>query len=324
MCHRSTRLLQVISRTRRTDFCVVPYAERMANPTGFSAPPSLPDGSALNISSSSGSTVLQPAPTKKQKFAPAAEARANATLAVPALVATSQNVKLHNASQTQLSYGSDVSVISSIERQRRYDLARAKRELAELRVQEADELAHVERELAQRRTRTQRELAEARVNEAQTRLALSSGSRTGSVGRLDDVRSESEASVRVDHATDVRTLPVPRPAHVSQTDDSFDLLYTQASSSLTVQVVHPQPLAAAETNAPTPEPAPFAGVFSAARWEQPSTSDLVEVVRQPTPTPTTDYTPFATNWWCHLSAAGWAAAPNDVCTKSNNGQQRRV
>ena len=225
---------------------------------------------------------MQPAPTKKHKFAPAAEARANATPAVPALVATSQNVKLHNATQNQLSSGSEVSVISSIERQRRYDLARAKRELAEIRVQEADELARVERELAQRRTRAQRELAEARVNEAQTRLALSSGSRSGSVGRLDDVRSEGGASARVDHATDVRTLPpqggVPRPAHVSQTDDSFDRLYTKASSSLTQQAVHPQPLAAAEHNAPTTEPTSnLAGVFSAARWEQPSTSDLAEL-----------------------------------------------
>ena len=153
-------------------------------------------------------------------------------------MATSQNVQLHNASQIQVSSGSEVSVVSSIERQRRFDLACSKRDLAELRVREADELARVERELAQRRTRAQRELAE-----AQTRLALSSGSRSGSVGRLDDVRSEGGASARVDHETDARTLPpqggVPRPAHVSQTDDSFDRLYTKASSSLTQQVVHP-------------------------------------------------------------------------------------
>ena len=200
----------------------------MANPTGFSAPPSLPDGSVLNISSSSGSTVLLPAPTKKHKFAPAQDARANATHAVPALVATSQNVRLHNASQIQVSSGSEISVASSVGRQRRYDLARAKRELAEIRVQEADELARVERELAQRRTRAQRELAEARVTEAQSRLELSAGSRSGSVGRLDDVRSEGGVSARVDRTTDVcASLPqgrIPHPAYASQAADPFELL----------------------------------------------------------------------------------------------------
>ena len=177
-------------------------------------------------------------------------------------------------------------MVSSIERQRRYDLARAKRELAEIRVQEANELA-----------RAKRELAEARVNEAQSRLALSSGSRSGSVGRLDDVRSEGGTSARVDHATDVcASLPqgrMPHPAHVSQAEDPFDRLYTKASSSLTQQVVHPQPLAAAEPDAPTTEPTSnFTGVFSAARWEQPSTSsDLAELSREPPTTTTTSYIP---------------------------------
>jgi hypothetical protein len=100
------------------------------NPTGFSAPPSeLLDGSIMNISSSSGSTVLLPAPTKKHRFTttervetPLAKARmssVNATAAVPAMVATSKNVELHNAIQAIISSGSEISIVSSIERQRR-------------------------------------------------------------------------------------------------------------------------------------------------------------------------------------------------------------
>ncbi len=105
----------------------------MAQPTGFSAPPSEHDVSILNISGSSGSTVLLPAAPKKPRFTPAELALVNATPALPALVATSQNVQLHNATQIQANSGSEISVTSSTERQRRVDLARAKRELAEAR-----------------------------------------------------------------------------------------------------------------------------------------------------------------------------------------------
>ena len=110
---------------------------------GFSAPPSEYDVSIMNISSSSGSTVLLPAPTKKHRFtttervetllAKARLSNVNATAAAPAMVATSQNVELHNAIQIQISSGSEISVSSSTERQRRVDLARAERELAEAR-----------------------------------------------------------------------------------------------------------------------------------------------------------------------------------------------
>ena len=79
----------------------------------------------------------------------------NATPAVPALVATSQNVQLHNAIQIQISSGSEISVSSSTERQQRVDLPRAKRELAEARALVAEAAA---------------EVAEARVDKAQAEL----------------------------------------------------------------------------------------------------------------------------------------------------------
>ena len=90
------------------------------------------------------------------------------TPAAPALVATYANVNAHNASQVNVSSGSEIlSVTSSTERLRRAQLARA-----------------------------QLELAEARVKVAQAELDLASGSQAGSVGRLTDVRSEGGNSAR--------------------------------------------------------------------------------------------------------------------------------
>ena len=106
----------------------------MAQPTGVSAPPSEHDVSVLNISGSSGSTVLLPAPPKKHRFTPAEQALMNVTPALPALVVTSHNVQLRSPAQVQVSSGSEISVASTVERQRRFDLARAQRELAEARV----------------------------------------------------------------------------------------------------------------------------------------------------------------------------------------------
>ena len=75
----------------------------------------------LDLSGSSGFTPKE-APTKKQK----------ATPALSALVATSQNVKLHNARQIDLVSDSEpASVVSSAERQRRYDADLANFEIAE-------------------------------------------------------------------------------------------------------------------------------------------------------------------------------------------------
>ena len=72
------------------------------------------------------------------------------------------NVELHTAAQTIAGSGSSISVTSSASRQRRADIARAKRELAE-----------------------------ARLEELQADLELAAGSQAGSVGRrMDDVRSE--------------------------------------------------------------------------------------------------------------------------------------
>ena len=124
----------------------------------------------LNLSGSSGYTVSQPAPSKKQK----------ATPALSALVATSENVQLHSAAQIAISSGSEVSVVSSAERQRRYDADLAKLDIAEKELQ----------------------VAKARAAMMKSRDELSAVSRAGSVGRLDDVRSDSGVSLRTRRPTD--------------------------------------------------------------------------------------------------------------------------
>ena len=61
-----------------------------------------------------------------------ADGKLRPTPAVPALVATFANVNAHNASQVNVSSGSEIlSVTSSIERLRRAQLARAQLELAD-------------------------------------------------------------------------------------------------------------------------------------------------------------------------------------------------
>ena len=142
--------------------------------TGYSAPPSELDVSIVNISSSSGSTAIVPAPTKRSRPTTTANtvaippqggspvAYVGTTYATPALVATSVNVDQPNTYHNITSSGSSISVTSTASRQRRADLARAKRELAE-----------------------------ARLEELEADLELAAGSQAGSVGRrLDDVQSE--------------------------------------------------------------------------------------------------------------------------------------
>ena len=87
--------------------------------------PTEPDA-PINISSSSESMVY-PTATKKQK----------ATPAPCALVATSENVRLHNAAQAVNSSSSDISFISSAARQRRYETERANIEVAERQFEQA-------------------------------------------------------------------------------------------------------------------------------------------------------------------------------------------
>ena len=129
----------------------------------------------LDLSGSSGFSPLE-TPSKKQK----------ATPAQCALVATSQNVTLHNARQITNESDSFVqSVVSSAERQRRYAADLALFELAEQRVQ----------------------LAEARVALIKSRDQLSAGSQTGSVGRLEDVDSSSGVSLKTQLPTENAILP---------------------------------------------------------------------------------------------------------------------
>ena len=85
----------------------------------------------LDLSGCSGFSP-QENPTKKQK----------ATPAPCALVATSQNVNLHNARQITINSDSVVqSAVSSVERQRRYDADLANFEIAEKESQLAEIVA---------------------------------------------------------------------------------------------------------------------------------------------------------------------------------------
>ncbi len=137
----------------------------MANPTGFSVPPSeLHSSSEMNISSSSAqSTVLLPAANKKLRSTAGSSVAISAKAgspACPALVATERNVQLHTATHTIVSSSSSISVTSSAERARRYETARVSLALAEARM-EMDRAAN----------------------------AMAAGSQAGSVGRrLEDVR----------------------------------------------------------------------------------------------------------------------------------------
>ena len=89
---------------------------------------------------------------------------------------------------------------------------------------------------------------------------------------------------------------MPHPAYASQAADPFELFYTEASSSLTQQVVQPRPLAAVEPDDPTTEPTTnFTGVFSAAGWEPPSTSDLAELFSRTSDDDDDELHPFTTN-----------------------------
>jgi hypothetical protein len=153
----------------------------MAYPaTGFSAPPSEPDGSIVNISGSSGSFTVKENPTKKPK--PTLDELVSArSAAAPAAVAAAvpRTAELQNATRTAVSSSSsNLSVPSSRERQRRSDLVRAKRALVEARLAEVS---------------AKRELAEVNLEEVQADLDLSAGSHAGSVGRrLHEVQSDAD------------------------------------------------------------------------------------------------------------------------------------
>ncbi len=103
--------------------------------------------------------------------------------------------------QVQVSSGSEISVVSTAERQKRYDIARLKRELAETRVEEA-----------------------------QAKLDLSAGSRACSVACLDDVRSEGGNSGRAQRTTDMGASilqgMLPHTTSPAILADPFERLYT--------------------------------------------------------------------------------------------------
>ncbi len=136
---------------------------------------------------SSGSIHVKYAADKKYKPTAAydalvASSSAGAAPAAPALAATSRNVELHNAAQTTVVVSSSSSSYSAAtsERHRRLLYATAKAE---------------------------RELAEARVRETRAELELGTSSIAGSVGRLNDVRSDGGNSVHARRRDDETAPP---------------------------------------------------------------------------------------------------------------------
>jgi hypothetical protein len=186
----------------------------MANPTGFSAPPSeLHSSSDMNISSSSAqSTVLLPAATKALRPHPGTAAAVSAKAgpsAYPAMVATERNVQLHTATHMNVSSSSSVSVVSSAEKAKRYAKARAAFELAE-----------------------------ARVEMIQAAEDMAAGSQTGSVGRRpEDVQSDV-GSINDLHTTTPHTDGV-RPTPPTG-ENPFEGVFSQPSATPTIYDVFSQ------------------------------------------------------------------------------------
>mgnify|MGYP000043260985 CR=1 FL=1 len=139
------------------------------------------DISPLISDKSSGSIHVRYAADKKYKPSTAfdallASSSAGPAPAAPALAATSRNVELHNAAQTvTVSSSSSSYSAATSERHRRLLYANAK---------------------------AQRELAEARVLETQLELEMGTSSHAGSVGRLQDVRSDGGNSARASRRDD--------------------------------------------------------------------------------------------------------------------------
>ena len=145
-------------------------------------------------------------PTKKQKATPAL---------FGALVATSENVTLHNATNIAVnSSSSGITVVSSAERRRRYEVDLAAFQVAELELQ----------------------LAQARLNLVVSRDQLSAGSQTGSVGRLADVSSEVGLPTPADRPPESSVLPaqagIPQSAAATAVLDPFAVLYNETTSKL--------------------------------------------------------------------------------------------
>ena len=141
-------------------------------PTGFSAPTSEQTDASMQNSTTSGSVFAHENDLKKVKLN-LAEA---ATVPVsPALAArATAPLEVRSPAQRPISSGSDISVISTAERKKRFDMARLRRELAE-----------------------------SRVEEEQAKIDLDAGSKAGSIARLDDVRSEGRDSGPAQRTTDM-------------------------------------------------------------------------------------------------------------------------
>ncbi len=166
----------------------------------------------VNISSSSGSTAVRPAPTKKLRPTTAETgatpskggspvSSVGTTTAVPAFVATlrTSSVELHTAAQGVTSSSSSISVTSSASRLRRLDLAHAKHELAE-----------------------------ARLEVLQAELDLAAGLEADSVGRrMEDVQSKggSITDLLLQLPTDVAQQQQPT---ASEQDNSFAGVFSPA------------------------------------------------------------------------------------------------
>ncbi len=102
-------------------------------PTGFSAPTSEQTDVSILNSTTSGSVFAHENDIKKVKLTLAKAATVPVSPALAARV-TAPN-KVRSPAQRTISSGSEISVISTAERKKRFDMARLRRELADSRIE---------------------------------------------------------------------------------------------------------------------------------------------------------------------------------------------
>ena len=140
--------------------------------TGYSAPTSEQTDVSILNSTTSGSVCARENDPKKVRLTLAEAANIPVAPALVARATASNEVRTPTARASSSSSG--VSVISTAERKKRFEMARLRRELAE-----------------------------SRIEEEQAKIDLDAGSKAGSIARLDDVRSEGGDSGPAQRTTDM-------------------------------------------------------------------------------------------------------------------------
>ena len=140
--------------------------------TGYSAPTSEQTDVSILNSTTSGSVCAHENDPKKVKLTLAEAANIPVAPALVARATASNEVRTPTARVSSSSSG--VSVISTAERKKRFEMARLRRELIE-----------------------------SRIEEEQAKIDLDAGSKAGSIARLDDVRREGGGSGPAQRTTEL-------------------------------------------------------------------------------------------------------------------------